>query len=228
MSLSKQYSIGRWEAYATPSGKKVSKNSPRKERREGKEMQHCPKSRFRPGIFLPGIFLLSFLIWGQLSAQTEVEPNDEAKQANPLPLNTEIKGFANMDGDEDWYVLTIPAPGLDILVIEVTGISDIDLDLRFSDPAKPNEYLIEMDKNEEGEGEKIVRMKQAPGKFLIRIEAEGTNPNDAYTLRARKPVSPPASQAEVTQALRPLNRGQFTYLPNFFSVFLIPSFPPEP
>ena len=165
-------------------------------------MIQCHKLRFWPGILLTGIFLLSFLMSGQLSAQAEAEPNDEAKQANPLPLNTVIKGFANTDDDEDWYALTIPAPGLDILVIEVSGIADIDLKLRLLEATNLDEYIISMDGNKEGKGEKIVRMKQRPGKFLIRVDAEGTNPSEPYTLRAGKPVSPPASQAEVTRALR--------------------------
>jgi hypothetical protein len=166
------------------------------------DMNSYLKSRFRRGIILTGIFLLSFLVYGQLSAQTEAEPNDEANQANQLTLNKEIKGFANEDGDEDWYTLTVPAPGLDILVIEVSGIPEINLDLRLYDASKPDDYIIKMDENEEGKGEKIVRMKQRPGKFLIRIDFPGTNPNESYTLRAGKPVSPPASQAEVTEALR--------------------------
>ncbi len=165
-------------------------------------MIQCHKLRFRTGIVLAGIFLLILLISSQLPAQTEAEPNDEAKQANALPLNKEIKGFANTDDDEDWYALTIPAPGLDILVIEVSGIADIDLSLMLYDASRADEYIIKMDGNEEGKGEKIVRMRQRPGKFLIRVDAEGTNADEPYTLRAGKPVSPPASPAEVARAIK--------------------------
>jgi hypothetical protein len=160
------------------------------------------KSGFLRGILSTGIFLLCFFAFGQLFAQTEVEPNNEPGQANALTLNKEMKGFANEDGDDDWYALTIPAPGLDILVIEVSAISEVNLILRLYDAKKPDDYLISMDGGEEGQEEKIVRLRQGPGKFLIRVEAAGTNPDEPYTLRAGKPASPPASQAEVTQALK--------------------------
>ncbi len=168
-------------------------------------MNKSVKPQWRWGLLarLSGLILLAILvICPRLSAQTESEPNNEPKQANPLPLNTVIKGFANVDGDEDWYALTIPAPGLDILVIEVSGVREIDLGLRLYDAASTDEYLIKMDEYKEDKGEKIVRMKQRPGKFLIRVGAEGTNPDEPYTLRAGKPLSPPASQAEVTAALK--------------------------
>ncbi|MGQ9673645.1 MAG: hypothetical protein ACUVV5_11045 [Candidatus Aminicenantales bacterium] len=106
---------------------------------------------------------LSIASWNvnpmQGTQATEREPNNEARQANPLPLNTEIKGFVSVDGDEDWYELTIPAPGLDILVIGVSGVADIDLSLRLYDASRADEYIIEMDGNKKGEGEKIVRMR---------------------------------------------------------------------
>jgi len=132
----------------------------------------------------------------------EKEPNGEPAQASALPLNQEIQGFVNEEDDEDWYALTIPAPGLDILVIEVSGVSGIDFDLTFYDAKNPDDELVEMDVNEEGGGEKIVRMKQRPGKYLIKVSGDESNPNEAYTLRAGKPTKPPASSAEVAQALR--------------------------
>ncbi|MBM3285051.1 MAG: hypothetical protein FJY81_04200, partial [Candidatus Aminicenantes bacterium] len=165
-------------------------------------MNHGRRLWFHRAILLAGLIFLFFPLWGDTFAQTEKEPNDEAGQANLLPLNTEIKGFANTDGDEDWYALTIPAPGLDILVIEVSGIAEIDLSLRLYEAGRTDEYIIKMDGNKEGKGEKIVRMRQRPGKFLIRVDAAGTNQSEPYTLRAGKPTKPPASEAEVAQALR--------------------------
>jgi hypothetical protein len=111
------------------------------------------KSGFLRGILSTGIFLLCFFAFGQLFAQTEVEPNNEPGQANALTLNKEMKGFANEDGDDDWYALTIPAPGLDILVIEVSAISEVNLILRLYDAKKPDDYLISMDGGEEGQEE---------------------------------------------------------------------------
>jgi len=156
--------------------------------------------------FIALIFTASILVAGSLliKAQegSEKEPNDEARQANPLPLNTEVKGLANADGDEDWYSVIIPAPGINILVIEISGVPGIDFELRFYDAKNPDDSLIKMDKGNEGAGERIVRMKQRPGKYLIRVDSEGVNPDMPYSLRAGKPTTTPASQAEVTQALR--------------------------
>jgi len=168
-------------------------------------MNNTLKSPWRRGLLtgIGALILLALFFCPRLSAQTEAEPNDETRQANVLPLNVEIKGFASEDGDEDWYTLTIPAPGLDILVIEVSGVSEVNLSLELFDAANRDEYIIFMNGNREGEGEKIVRMKQRPGKFLIRLRASsGSNPSEPYTLRAGKPASPPASEAQVTAALR--------------------------
>ncbi len=166
-------------------------------------MNHGWRLRFQRAILLAGLMFLFFPLRGDMSAHTETEPNNEAKQANPLPLNTEVKGFVNEDGDDDWYALTIPAPGLDILVVEVSGVSGVDLELRLYEAKSPDEYLIKMDKNKEDKGEQIVRMKQRVAKYLIQISSRGgANQAEPYTLRAGKPVSPPATQAEVTAALR--------------------------
>lgn len=184
----------------------MASHRPRNERWKDKKMENYSKSRFRlrTGMVLAGagIFLSIFLLSSQLVAQTEKEPNDELKQANPLALNQEIKGFVNQERDDDWYALTVPAPGVDILVIEISGVSGFDFELRFYDARKPDDDLIEMDMNDEGGGEKIVRMKQLPGKYLIRVRGDGTNSSEPYILRVGKPTSPPVSPAEVTQALR--------------------------
>lgn len=167
-------------------------------------MKNSLKSHLARGLLtgMGGLILVAFFLCPRLSAQTESEPNNEPKQASPLPLNQEIRGFINEDGDEDWYVLNIPAPGLDILVIEVAGVSGVDLELRLYDPKNTDEYLIKMDGNKEDKGEKIVRMKQAAAKYLIRVTGDSSNADESYNLRAGKPLSPPASQAEVTAALR--------------------------
>jgi hypothetical protein len=137
-----------------------------------------------------------------LAAQqaAEKEPNNDASQANPLPLNGEIKGYANEREDEDWYQLIIPAPGMDILLIDVSGVPGVNLTLILCD-ATGNE-LLAMDGRPEQEGESIVRLRQPPGKFLIKIIAfGGSNTDQPYTLRAGKPSRPPATDEEVRKAL---------------------------
>ena len=129
----------------------------------------------------------------------EKEPNNAPAQANVLPLNGEVKGFANEEADEDWFLLTIPAPGLDILVIEASGPADIDLTLYFCDAA--GKELSVMDGVHEEEPETIIRLRQAPGKFLVKVLGARANTEQPYTLRAQKWDEPPATAEEVRAAL---------------------------
>ena len=114
---------------------------------------------------ISALMLLLFL-YIPLGAQqaAEKEPNNEASQANPLPLNGEIRGYANEREDEDWYLLNIPAPGMDILLIDVSGVPGIDLTMTLYDAA--GKALLAMDGRKEAEGETIVRLRQPPGKLL--------------------------------------------------------------
>jgi len=157
----------------------------------------------RPRIFfVPLVLVISAFIFCPVQAQqaTEKEPNNEMSQANPLTLNREITGYADPEDDEDWYLLTVPEPGIDILVVEVSGIPDADLSLEVLTLGE--EESEEMNGNEAGGGEAIVRMRQKAGKYHIRVRTNGANAGTPYTLRAGKPLQTPASPAEVTQALR--------------------------
>ena len=145
------------------------------------------------------VFLIN-LIPAQAQQATEKEPNNEAAQANPIPLNGVVNGFADEEEDEDWYLLTIPAPGMDILVIEAAAPPDVDLALSFCDAS--GKELSVMDGRHEPEGETLVRLRQSPGKFLIKVlTTRGANTNQPYTLRAGKPDRPPATDEEVRNAL---------------------------
>jgi hypothetical protein len=152
-----------------------------------------------PG-FLALMLLLLLFMPVRAQQATEKEPNNETSQANPLPLNGQVSGFANEENDEDWYSLTIPAPGMDILVIEVAGPPDVDLALSFCDPG--GKELATMDGRHEPEGETLVRLRQAPGKFLVKVlAARGTNTEQPYILRAGKPDRPSATDEEIRKAL---------------------------
>jgi len=147
------------------------------------------------------LMLLSLLLVPLGAQETaEKEPNNEAAQANTLPLTGQVSGFANEEGDEDWYSLTIPAPGMDILVIEVAGPPDVDFILSFCDVG--GKELSAVDGRHEPEGETLVRLRQSAGKFLIKVlSGRGTNTDQAYILRAGKPDRPPATDEEVRKAL---------------------------
>jgi len=129
----------------------------------------------------------------------EFEPNDDLEQANEIKLGKTTKGFSYPDTDKDWYVFTMPEPGLEILVIELSGLGGVDLLLELLDA--DGQELKEANNGEMGEKETIVRMKVKPGKYYIMVNNYGSNTETAYSLRAGKPTVPPATPEEVNKAL---------------------------
>ena len=86
-----------------------------------------------------------------LAAQevVEKEPNNAPAQAMAIPLDSVVKGFANEDEDDDWYALTIPAPGLDAIILELSVVpAEVNLVLRFCDAS--GKVLSEMDTSAAG------------------------------------------------------------------------------
>jgi hypothetical protein len=164
-------------------------------------MKPCRKKKDIVSGFFALLLLVFFFIPLPAQQASEKEPNNEISQANPISLNKDIQGYADPEDDEDWYLLTIPEPGVDILVVEVTGVPAVNLRLEVRAPGE--EETAEMDGGEADEGETIVRLKQRAGKYLIKVRAaDGTNTDTPYTLRAGKSTRPPASEAEVGQALK--------------------------
>jgi len=130
----------------------------------------------------------------------EKEPNNAPAQALAVSLGSEVKGFANEDEDDDWYALTIPAPGLDALVFELTGIEEVNLVLRFCDAS--GKALSDVDAFGSGEGESLVRLRQAAGRFLVNVHTDrGGDTEHPYTLKVFKHDRPPATVEEVRRAL---------------------------
>ena len=137
---------------------------------------------------------------GVAHSQSESEPNDQREQANTLPLNQAVTGHAFPEDDEDWYSFSVPEPGIDILIIELSAISGVDLSLSLFD-GDGNE-LKETDYDEDDGGEIIVRMKVKPGKYYVKMLAYiGSNEDEIYTLIARPWTKPSATEEEVRQAL---------------------------
>lgn len=146
------------------------------------------------------ILCLMFLVTGIANPQSDSEPNDQREQANILPLNQAVTGHAFPEDDEDWYSFSVPEPSLDILIIELSAISGVDLSLSIFD--EDGKELKETDYDEDDEGEIIVRMKVKPGKYYVKVLAYiGSNEDEIYTLTARPWTKPPATEEEVRQAL---------------------------
>ena len=160
---------------------------------------HVPKRGRVPGFFALLVFVFLLVPLGAQQAE-ENEPNNEIAQANPLPLNGAIQGYANEREDVDWYQLVIPAPGMDILTIEVSGIPGINLGLSFCDAG--GKELSVMDGRFDSQGENLVRLRQPAGKFLVKVVAFGESDTDPhYLLRAGKPDRPAATDEEIRKAL---------------------------
>ena len=99
------------------------------------------------------------------------------------------------------YVLTIPEPGRELLLIRSPAFRTTFRILFLLD-AKGNR-LAEAARGERGTGSEIVRMKARPGTYYVKViplhrDKKGSGGPPLYT---GKPPKPPASPAEVQQAL---------------------------
>jgi len=145
---------------------------------------------------------MAALIAAPLTAQeiVEKEPNNAPAQALVIPLGSVINGFANEDEDDDWYALAVPAPGLDALCFDLSGIGGVNIVLRFCDAS--GKVLSDMDCFGSDDPESLVRLRQAPGKFLINVHTDrGEDTEHPYKLKVTKYDRPPATAEEVRRAL---------------------------
>ena len=147
-------------------------------------------------------YVLSTRILGPWKEGQEAEPNHKKEWANPLKLETPILGRANNPQDWDWYKLDVPAPGLDTMVMRVTGLPAVphwgELEIVDSQGRTLSYNLPGQQK----EGEEIVRMRVEPGTYLLNLKTlRGVKPGTEYILVAGKPQKPPASAEEVQRAL---------------------------
>jgi len=148
------------------------------------------------------VLAMAALIAAPLTAQeiVEKEPNNAPAQALVIPLGSVINGFANEDEDDDWYALAVPAPGLDALCFDLSGIGGVNIVLRFCDAS--GKVLSDMDCFGSDDPESLVRLRQAPGKFLINVHTDrGEDTEHPYKLKVTKYDRPPATAEEVRRAL---------------------------
>jgi len=130
----------------------------------------------------------------------EFEVNDNREQANQLKLGMEVTGFANPWDDRDWFTFTVPLPGIDIFVLELSEIPEVNTYLELYD--EEGNQLKKTDIGEEGEQETQVRMRMPAGQyFLLVYHNRGNNAEIPYTLLAKKWDKPAASDKEVQEAL---------------------------
>jgi hypothetical protein len=145
-------------------------------------------------------YSLSTRLLGPWQEGREAEPNGDIKWANEIKWNVPFLGRANAQTDTDYYLLNVPAPGLDTTVIQLSGVPEVMWYFQLFD-AKENP-LDFSSRGEPGSGEEFVKMKFKPGTYYLKVQARsGKNTGAEYTLYAGKPHKPPAAAEEVRQAL---------------------------
>ena len=146
-------------------------------------------------------YTMSARVLGPWQENQEAEPNNDIKQASTLKLDSPLGGHLNTEDDRDYYLLNIPAPGVDTIVMQLSGVSGVKWSLELLDLKESR--LDQSSHGETGQGEEIVKMKFKPGTYCLRVRARsGQNTGAEYTLYAGKPRKPPASSEEVQQVLR--------------------------
>ena len=145
-------------------------------------------------------YTLTARLLGPWQEGTEAEPNDVLKQANEIKLYAPFTGRINSDRDSDYLMLSVPQPGIDLIVMQLSGVPGVRWNFELLD-LKENRLDYSW-RGETGEGEEIVKMKFKPGTYCFRIRVRGgKNTGSEYTLYAGKPRQPAASAEEVQQAL---------------------------
>ena len=144
-------------------------------------------------------YSLNTQLTGPWEEGQEFELNDEIEQANEFKLGQIITGYIYPGDDEDWYIVTVPEKGLDILVIELSAVPQVDLSLTLLD-AEGTE-IKHTNIGSTGEEESMVRMKFPSGKYYIGVEGGQANTEEPYSLRVGTPTVTPATAEEVNQAL---------------------------
>ena len=145
-------------------------------------------------------YILSTRLLGPWEENQEAEPNDDIKRATGISLNASLTGHINAKDDRDFFLLNVPPPGVETIVIRISGVPAMKWNLELID--EKERRLDYSRRGEAGQGEEIVKMKFPPGIYYLRIQVRsGESVGAEYTLYAGKPRKPPASPEEVQQAL---------------------------
>ncbi len=144
-------------------------------------------------------YTLSAVLVGPWEEGLEFESNDNRKKANEIKLDSVIKGYIHPKDDRDYYLITIPEPGMDIFVVEFSSSTKADLHLGLSDAEGNRIKSSNLGVN--GVNEQIVNMKLSPGQYYINVGSSEIIAETTYTLRAGRPTVPPATDEEVQKSL---------------------------
>ncbi len=145
------------------------------------------------------VYSLSTKLVGPWEAGIEFESNDSTREANEIKLDSVIKGYIQPRDDRDYYLLTIPEPGMDIFVVELSSPAQANLYLELLD-AEGNR-IKRSNLGDKGVKEQIVKMKFPPGQYYIYAGSSDVIVDTTYALRAGRPTAPPATEEEVQKSL---------------------------
>jgi len=145
-------------------------------------------------------YILNTRLLGPWQENEESEPNDSKKRASEIKLNAPLTGRINRNDDTDYYVLNVPEPGVETIVMQISGVPEVRWSFELLDQKESR--LDESRWHEAGNGEEIVKMKFKPGTYYLKVGIRGgKNTGAEYTIFAGKPQKPPATPEEVRQAL---------------------------
>jgi len=144
-------------------------------------------------------YALSTVLVGPWEEGLEFESNDDRKKANEIELDSKIEGHIQPNNDSDYYLITIPEPGMDIFVVELSSPAQANLHLELSDAEGKRIKSSEL--GGKGVKEQIVKMKFSSGQYYIYVSSSEVIADATYILRAGKPTVLPATEEEVQKAL---------------------------
>ncbi|MGB3863265.1 MAG: hypothetical protein WA915_14390, partial [Candidatus Aminicenantaceae bacterium] len=140
-------------------------------------------------------YTLSTVLVGPWEEGWEFESNDDTKKANEIKLDSVIEGHIQPNNDRDYYLVTIPEPGMDIFVVELTSPAQANLHLELLDAE--GKRIKSSNLGNQGISEQIVKMKFSPGQYYIYAGSSEVIADTTYSLRAGRPTVPPATEEEV-------------------------------
>jgi len=144
-------------------------------------------------------YTLSTDLVGPWEEGLEFESNDDTKKANEIKLDSVIKGHIQPNNDRDYYHITIPEPGMDIFVVELSSPAQANLHLELLDAE--GRRIKSSNLGNQGVSEQIVKMKFSPGEYYIYAGSSEVIADATYRLRAGRPTVLPATEEEVQKAL---------------------------
>jgi len=145
------------------------------------------------------VYSLSVELIGPWQEGMEFEANDERRYANKIKLDMVIEGHIQPRDDLDYYLITVPEPGMDMFVVDFSSSEQADLRLGLED-AEGNR-MKSSNWGRKGVNEIIAKMKFSPGQYHIYADSSDVIADTTYTLWAGKPRVLPATEQEVQKAL---------------------------